>query len=308
MHSPQFIPQHERLASDAPVNGMSVDVEDWFQVSAFERTIARSDWDSLECRVERNMERILALFAAADVKATFFTLGWVAERYPQVVRAIVGAGHELASHGYSHVRATEQNDREFREDVTRTKRMLEDLGGVAVNGYRATSYSIGRRNLWALDELQRAGYRYSSSIYPIRHDLYGMPEAPRFAFRTRPDAILEIPITTIDIGPKRIPCGGGGFFRLFPYALSRWALARVNTRERQPGVFYFHPWEIDPGQPRVAGAPLRSRFRHYLALDRMEPRLKRLLRDFRWSRMDRAFGLTTPAPEAERPARQRVSA
>jgi len=287
----EFVAEHLRLASDAPVNAMSVDVEDWFQVSAFERTIARSSWDGLDCRVERNMERILALFAEADVKATFFTLGWIAERYPGVVRSIVRAGHELASHGYGHVRATEQNESEFREDVTRTKAMLEDLGGVAVNGYRATSYSIGRRNLWALDELQRAGYGYSSSIYPIRHDLYGMPDAPRFAFRMRPGSILEIPITTIDIGSKRIPCGGGGFFRLFPYALSRWALRRVNRRERQPGVFYFHPWEIDPQQPRVRNAPLRSRFRHYLALERMEPRLKQLLRDFRWSRMDRAFAL-----------------
>jgi polysaccharide deacetylase family protein (PEP-CTERM system associated) len=245
--------------------------------------------------VERNVERILGLFEDARIKATFFTLGWIAERYPQVVRSIVGAGHELASHGYSHVRATEQSEREFREDVTRTKAMLEDLSGVAVNGYRATSYSINRRNLWALDELQRAGYRYSSSIYPIRHDLYGMPDAPRFAFRTRPGAILEIPITTIDLGPKRIPCGGGGFFRLFPYAWSRWALRRVNREERQPGVFYFHPWEIDPQQPRVANAPLRSRVRHYLALERMEPRLRQLLRDFRWSRMDHAFALV-PTP------------
>jgi polysaccharide deacetylase family protein (PEP-CTERM system associated) len=291
MQSVSFLPEHERLACDSPVNAMSVDVEDWFQVSAFEGSIARSSWDSLDCRVERNVERILVLFEDARIKATFFTLGWVAERYPQVVRSIVGAGHELASHGYSHVRATEQSEREFREDVTRTKVMLEDLSGVAVNGYRATSYSINRRNLWALDELQRAGYRYSSSIYPIRHDLYGMPDAPRFAFRTRPGAILEIPITTIDLGPKRIPCGGGGFFRLFPYAWSRWALRRVNREERQPGVFYFHPWEIDPQQPRVSHAPLRSRVRHYLALERMEPRLKQLLRDFRWSRMDHAFAL-----------------
>ncbi|HJS21869.1 MAG TPA: XrtA system polysaccharide deacetylase [Steroidobacteraceae bacterium] len=295
MQSVSFLLEHERLASDSPINAMSVDVEDWFQVSAFESTIARSSWDSLDCRVARNVERILAMFAEANIKATFFTLGWIAERYPHVVRSIVSAGHELASHGYSHVRATEQSEREFREDVTRTKAMLEDLGGVAVNGYRATSYSIGSRNLWALDELQRAGYRYSSSIYPIRHDLYGMPDAPRFAFRTRPGAILEIPITTIDIGTKRIPCGGGGFFRLFPYAWSRWALQRVNRRERQPGVFYFHPWEIDPQQPRVANAPLRSRFRHYLALERMEPRLKQLLRDFRWSRMDHAFALV-PTP------------
>ncbi|HSC05302.1 MAG TPA: XrtA system polysaccharide deacetylase [Steroidobacteraceae bacterium] len=291
MQSVSFLPEHERLACDSPVNAMSVDVEDWFQVSAFEGSIARSSWDSLDCRVERNVERILGLFEEAGIKATFFTLGWIAERYPQVVRSIVGAGHELASHGYSHVRATEQSEREFREDVTRTKAMLEDLSGVAVNGYRATSYSIDRRNLWALDELQRAGYRYSSSIYPIRHDLYGMPDAPRFAFRTRPGAILEIPITTIDLGPKRIPCGGGGFFRLFPYAWSRWALRRVNQDERQPGVFYFHPWEIDPQQPRVSHAPLRSRVRHYLALERMEPRLKQLLRDFRWSRMDHAFAL-----------------
>lgn len=295
MQSVSFLPEHERLACDSPVNAMSVDVEDWFQVSAFEGSIARSSWDSLDCRVERNVERILGLFEDARIKATFFTLGWIAERYPQVVRSIVGSGHELASHGYSHVRATEQSEREFREDVTRTKAMLEDLSGVAVNGYRATSYSINRRNLWALDELQRAGYRYSSSIYPIRHDLYGMPEAPRFAFRTRPGAILEIPITTIDLGPKRIPCGGGGFFRLFPYAWSRWALRRVNREERQPGVFYFHPWEIDPQQPRVSHAPLRSRVRHYLALERMEPRLKQLLRDFRWSRMDHAFALV-PAP------------
>jgi polysaccharide deacetylase family protein (PEP-CTERM system associated) len=295
MQSVSFLPEHQRLACDSPVNAMSVDVEDWFQVSAFERTIARSSWDSLDCRVERNVDRILAMFAEANVKATFFTLGWIAERYPQVVRSIVGAGHELASHGYSHVRATEQSEREFREDVTRTKAMLEDLGGVPVAGYRATSYSIGSGNLWALDELHRAGYQYSSSIYPIRHDLYGMPDAPRFAFRTRPGSILEIPITTVDIGMRRVPCGGGGFFRLFPYAWSRWALRRVNRRERQPGVFYFHPWEIDPGQPRVENAPLRSRVRHYLALDRMEPRLRQLLRDFRWSRMDHAFALA-PSP------------
>jgi len=188
------------------------------------------------------------------------------------------------------VRATQQSPQEFREDVVRTRRILEDLGGVPILGYRATSYSIGRSNLWALDVLGEAGYRYSSSIYPIRHDLYGMPDAPRFAFRTRERAILEVPITTIDVGPKRIPCGGGGFFRLFPYALSRWAIARVNSQDRQPGVFYFHPWEIDPEQPRVSGAPLRSRFRHYLALERMQPRLRQLLRDFRWGRMDQIFG------------------
>jgi len=288
--SPVFVLEHARFAGDAPVNAMSVDVEDWFQVSAFERTIARTGWDGLECRVERNVDNILRMFADANVRATFFTLGWIAERYPQVVRAIVAQGHELASHGYSHVRATQQNPAEFREDVTRTKAMLEDLGGQPILGYRATSYSIGRDNIWALDVLGEAGYRYSSSIYPIEHDLYGMPEAPRFAFRTAPRAILEVPITTLDLGVRRIPCGGGGFFRLFPYAFSRWALRRVNAIDRQPGIFYFHPWEIDPEQPRVAQAPLRSRLRHYLALRRMQPRLQRLLRDFRWDRMDRVFG------------------
>ena len=287
--TPAFVLEHARFTGDEPVNAMSVDVEDWFQVSAFERTIARNRWDGLECRVERNMDSILGMFADANVRATFFTLGWIAERYPQVVRAIVAQGHELASHGYSHVRATQQNPDEFREDVTRTKAMLEDLGGQPVLGYRATSYSIGRNNIWALDVLGEAGYRYSSSIYPIQHDLYGMPEAPRFAFRTGPRAILEVPITTVDLGVRRIPYGGGGFFRLFPYALSRWALRRVNAVDRQPGIFYFHPWEIDPEQPMQRGLPLKSRFRHYTNLGRMEGKLRRLLGAFAWDRMDRVL-------------------
>jgi polysaccharide deacetylase family protein (PEP-CTERM system associated) len=255
------------------VNAMTVDVEDYFQVSAFEPYIAREQWDQLPHRVERNTHRILDLFAEQEVKATFFTLGWVAERYPELVRRLVAEGHELASHGYAHIRATQQTPAEFREDVVRTKTLLEDLSGVAILGYRAASYSIGAGNLWALTELEQAGYRYSSSIYPIRHDLYGMPEAPRFAFR--PDhapALLEVPVTTVTMFGKTLPCGGGGWFRLWPYALSRWALR-----------------EIDPEQPRQSGVNLKTRVRHYLNLRRMEGRLRLLLRDFHWDRMDRVF-------------------
>ncbi len=273
-----------------PINAMTIDVEDYFQVSAFEGHIDRAQWDALPSRVERNTQRILDLFAKEGVQATFFTLGWVAERHPALVRRIVEEGHELASHGYAHVRVTQQTPAEFRADVERAKRLLEDTGGVEVRGYRAASYSIGAENLWALDQLAETGHRYSSSIYPVHHDLYGMPEAPRFAFRPRgDDGILEIPISTLSLGGRNIPCGGGGFFRLYPYAFSRWALRRLNRAEGQSGMFYFHPWEIDPEQPRQAGVGLKTRTRHYLNLGRMESRLQRLLRDFTWGRMDRIF-------------------
>ena len=271
-------------------NAMTVDVEDYFQVSAFERYITREQWDSLPCRVERNTDRILSLFEDNRVKATFFTLGWVAERYPDMVRRIVAGGHELACHGYSHVRVTTQTPEEFRDDVSRSKGLLEDIGGVGVKGYRAASYSIGAGNLWALQVLEELGFDYSSSIYPVRHDLYGMPEASRFAFR--PDnapSLLEVPVTTVIFGGKNFPCGGGGFFRLFPYPLSRWAIQRVNRVDGQPSVFYFHPWEIDPDQPRQSGTDLKTRLRHYLNLSRMESRLVRLLRDFSWDTMDKVF-------------------
>ena len=271
------------------VNAMTVDVEDYFQVSAFEPYVEKQDWDSIPCRVEDNVARILDLFAREDIRATFFTLGWVAERYPQMVRRIVELGHELASHSWEHTRVTEQSPAEFREDVARTKRLLEDISGQAVLGYRAPSYSICGSNLWALDELADAGYRYSSSIVPIRHDLYGMPEAPRFAFEAAQGRLLEIPVTTLPLAGRNFNCGGGGWFRLYPYALSRWALRKVNDSERQPGIFYFHPWEIDPGQPRPDGVNLKSRFRHYLNLDRMHGRLERLLHDFSWGRMDEIF-------------------
>lgn len=277
---------------------MTVDVEDYFQVSAFENQIRREDWDRLPCRIERNVERILGMFSDKGVKATFFTLGWVAERYPGVVRQIVEAGHELASHGWSHVRATEQDRDELYADVTRTKSFLEDLSGAPILGYRAASYSIGERNLWALEVLEEAGYRYSSSIFPIRHDLYGMPEAPRFAFYPNPESeFLEIPVTTVELGEKKLPCGGGGWFRLFPYALSRWALRRVNAHDAQSCVFYFHPWEIDPDQPRQEGLPVKTRFRHYLNLNRMERRLDSLLDDFSWGRMDDVFLGRMPGPD-----------
>lgn len=276
-------------SADPIVNAMSVDVEDYFQVSAFERHVARADWDSIPRRVGANVDRVLDLFAERNVRATFFMLGWVAERHPDMVRRILDAGHELASHGYSHVRVVNQDARGFREDVTRTKKILEDAGGVRVRGYRAASYSIGARNLWALDVLAETGHDYSSSIFPIRHDLYGMPEAPRFAFRHHGDGILEVPVTTVALGNRKVPCGGGGWFRFFPYSWTRWMLRRVNGVDRESCVFYFHPWEIDPGQPRQRGLPPKTRFRHYLNLTRMEGRLRQLLADFRWDRMDRVF-------------------
>lgn len=278
-------------------NAMSVDVEDYFQVSAFERHVDRGQWDRLPSRVEANTERILGMFSDHGVKATFFVLGWVAERHPALVRAIAAAGHELASHGYSHVRVFRQNPAEFFEDVSRTKKILEDTSGSAVIGYRAASYSIDERTLWALEELERAGYRYSSSIYPIRHDLYGMPRAPRFPFYpTGNRGFLELPISTVEVMKRRLPCGGGGFFRLLPYGVSRWAIRRVNAREKHPCIFYFHPWEIDPHQPRQRGLPAKTRFRHYLHLDRMEARLRRLLVDFAWDRIDRVFPVNESGP------------
>jgi len=271
-------------------NALTVDVEEYFQVAAFERTIIRDSWDTAESRVEFSCGRVLDLFEAQGVRGTFFVLGWIAERHPGLVRRIVRDGHELATHGYDHTRVHNFTPEQFRADVVRTKAVLEDIGGVQVRGYRAPSYSINAKNLWALDVLQETGHVYSSSIYPIRHDLYGMPDAPRFPFRFRPDGILEIPVTTVRMGGRNYPCGGGGYFRLLPYGAFRWMLARVNEQDRQSGLFYFHPWEVDPGQPRVKGAPLKSRFRHYLNLESMATRLERLLGDFSWGRMDEVFG------------------
>lgn len=269
-------------------NALTVDVEDYFQVSALAPHIDRADWNRIPCRVERNVERILTLLAEAQARATFFTLGWIAERYPRMVRQIVDSGHELASHGYGHLRIHEQTRSEFCADIRRAKRLLEDLSGTEVKGYRAPSFSIGSKNLWAFDAIAEAGHRYSSSVYPIHHDLYGMPEAPRFPYRPRSD-LVEIPISTTAVLRRNLPAGGGGYFRLLPYRLSRALIRRVNELDRRPSVFYFHPWEIDAAQPRVPGTSLKTRFRHYVNLDRTEARLRRLLRDFRWRRMDEVF-------------------
>lgn len=272
------------------VNAMTVDVEDYFQVSAFQRYIARASWDQLPRRVEKNTDRILELFAERKLRATFFVLGWIAERHPQLVHRIVNAGHELACHGYSHVRITEQTPEEFRQDVERAKKFLEDVSGSAVIGYRAPTYSIVAKTLWALDILDDVGFKYSSSIYPVKHDLYGMPDASRFAFlASTTGKLMEFPVTTVRFFGRNYPCGGGGYFRLFPYAISRWALARVNSVDHQACIFYFHPWEIDPGQPRQRGIDFKTGFRHYLNLSRMEGRLRRLVEDFRWDTMANVF-------------------
>jgi polysaccharide deacetylase family protein (PEP-CTERM system associated) len=270
------------------INALTVDVEDYFQVSALAPYIPREEWASRACRVEHNLQRILAMFEEHGARATFFTLGWIAERYPHLVREIVARGHELASHGYGHERASDLDEARFLEDVRRAKLMLEDVAGVEVRGYRAPSFSIGSANLWAFDTLARAGYRYSSSIYPIAHDHYGMPDSPRFAYRVN-EQLLEIPATTLRMVGRNLPSSGGGYFRLLPYAVSRWMLQRVNAVDGEPAVFYFHPWEIDPDQPRLNGIDLRTRFRHYVNLSQMEGKLRLLLADFRWGRMDDIF-------------------
>nr|WP_237452734.1 XrtA system polysaccharide deacetylase [Qipengyuania pelagi] len=266
---------------------MSVDVEDWFQVGAFENTIDRADWDGMALRVADNVGFVLDLFDACEVKATFFTLGWVAEREPGAIRAIVERGHELASHGYDHARVFTMTREQFAADLAKTRAILEDAGGAPISGYRAPSFSIDARTPWAHEVLAEQGYRYSSSVAPIVHDHYGWREAPRFAFRPVDGSeLVEIPVTTAQIGERRLAAGGGGFFRVLPYAFSNWAIQRVNQRDERPAIFYFHPWEIDPEQPRVEGAPLRSRVRHYTNLSKMAGKLRKLAGDFSWGRMD----------------------
>jgi polysaccharide deacetylase family protein (PEP-CTERM system associated) len=271
------------------LNAITVDVEDWFQVQAFAGVFSREAWEGLERRVEGNTNAILDMFAKAGVRGTFFTLGWVAERHPALIRRIVAEGHELASHGYWHRLAHEQTPEQFGRDIADAKRVLEDIGGVAVGGYRAPTFSINRRNPWAFDVLAERGYRYSSSVYPIRHDLYGVPDAPRAPYRPGGGGVLEIPMTTLRLGGRNFPCAGGGYFRLLPYGVFRAALRRVNGVERRPGIFYTHPWEIDAGQPRVTAASRMAKFRHYLNLAAMPARLGHLLRDFRWGRVDEVF-------------------
>ena len=269
------------------INGLSVDVEDWFQVGAFEGVIERDSWDTLADRVERNCALILDMFAEAGVHATFFTLGWVAQRHGALMRRIVDAGHELASHGWDHARVFRMDRAAFGEDLARSRKALEDAAGVPIIGYRAPSFSIDQRTPWAYMELAEQGFAYSSSVAPILHDHYGWREAPRFAFRPLPwSSLVEIPVTTAHFAGRRLATGGGGFFRVLPYSFSRWAIQQVNQHDGRPAVFYFHPWEIDPAQPRVAHAPLRSRLRHYTNLDVMADKLRRLLGDFAWGRMD----------------------
>ena len=270
-------------------NALTCDVEDYFQVSAFEHLIPKDRWDRMDCRLPRNVDRALQLFADANVHGTFFTLGWVAERLPEVVRRIADAGHEIASHGMRHVRVRAQTADEFRRDVTTAKRLLEDVSSCPVLGYRAASWSLDERTPWAHDVLGEAGYAYSSSLYPIVHDHYGVPDAPQRPFYTQSGKLLEVPATTARWAGRNWPAAGGGYFRLLPLTVSTWLLRRARRTLGVPAVFYFHPWELDPGQPRVPGAGARARFRHYVNLDKFEPRLKQLLQAFRWDRMDRVF-------------------
>jgi polysaccharide deacetylase family protein (PEP-CTERM system associated) len=268
-------------------HALSVDVEDWFQVGAFEKVIDKADWDSLDPRVERNTDAVLDLFAESGVKGTFFTLGWVAKRNPALIRRIVDAGHELASHGWDHQRVFTMEASSFRADLDKTRKTLEDAGGAKVSGYRAPSFSIDKRTPWAHRVLAEEGYAYSSSVAPLKHDHYGWPDAPRYAFKPIEGAnLVEVPVTVADLAGKRMATGGG-FFRLFPMALSEVAIRQVSG-EGQPAVFYFHPWEIDPGQPRVANAPVKSKLRHYSRLGAMAGKLRMLIARHDWGRMDLA--------------------
>lgn len=271
-------------------NALTIDVEDYFQVSAFDSIITRNDWDSIKPRVEANTDRLLQLFADTGATATFFTLGWVAQRFPGLMRRIVEQGHELASHGMMHYRASEQAPDVFRKDVSDTKKLLEDLGGCQVIGYRAPSFSVTKQNTWVYEVLADLGYRYSSSVYPVKHDHYGIPDAPRSLYQPHAD-IVEIPMSTLPLMGKNIPVSGGGFFRLYPYPFTRWAIGRVNARDGIPYMFYLHPWEIDPAQPRQQQIPFKTRFRHYLNLKRVEARLGAMLRDFEWSSVADAYQL-----------------
>ncbi len=277
------------MQEGSPTHAMTCDVEDYFQVSAFNDDIARSSWESIECRIPRNIDLILECFAANDVKATFFTLGWVATRHPEVVRRIAAAGHEIASHGMQHTRVWHQSAAEFKQDVQDSRRLLEDTAGVPVVGYRAASWSIDERTPWAHDVLSESGYKYSSSIYPIKHDHFGMPDAQTEPHYVGGSGILEVPASVASILGRNVPAAGGGYFRLYPLQFSLWLIRKFELPTSHPFVFYFHPWEVDPDQPRVHGISAKSRFRHYLNLRKFEPRLRALLEQFNWGRMDDIF-------------------
>lgn len=271
------------------VHAMTCDVEDYFQVSAFDGIVPRDRWNDVECRIPRNIDKALQLFSDHGAKATFFTLGWVAENHPEVIRRIVDEGHELASHGMAHFRVWSQGPDVFREDASRSRKLLADVGGVNVVGYRAASWSIDNRTPWAHEILSEAGYRYSSSIYPVAHDHYGVPDAPRQPHEVDGAGIMEIPPSTARFLGRNIPAAGGGYFRLFPLALSKRFIDVQERNEDFPFVFYFHPWELDPGQPRFKDVSAKSRFRHYLNLGRFEARLADLLASYQWGRMDEIY-------------------
>ncbi len=269
------------------VNAMSIDVEDYFHVSVFDGIVPRHHWERMESRVVANTTRILDIFAESGIRSTFFILGWVAERHPDLVKAIASRGHELASHGYAHRLVYDQTPAAFREDVRRAKRVLEDASGEPVRGYRAPSYSITPRSLWALDVLIEEGYEYDASIFPIRHDRYGIPVSARhpYTIKRKAGTLIEVPGSATRVGPLNLPVAGGGYFRLLPYWWTRWGIQRVNQRERRPAVFYLHPWEIDAHQPRLRAGRL-GMFRHYRNLEKTEQRLRQLLQDFEFDALD----------------------
>ena len=283
----------------APRFAMSVDVEDYFQVWAFSDVIERKSWDGFALRVEATTQRILDLFDETNAKATFFALGWVAERAPELIREIVARGHELGSHGYDHVKVFDQTREAFREDAGRTKRILEDCGGVEVRGYRAAGFSIDKRTLWAHQTLMELGYTYSSSEHPIAHDHYGDPNGSRSAYQPIDgSSFIEAPVATAEIFGRRVSAAGGGWFRAAPYTASKRLISKAAQSLNGPTIFYFHPWEIDAEQPRIAGASRKARFRHYLNLDKMERKLSRLLKDYPWGRIDDALDLPSKSVAA----------
>lgn len=272
------------------LNAMTVDVEDYFQVSAFEDVLPSEKWDSIELRVDRNTHRLLDLFAEHNVKSTFFTLAWVAKRCPEVIKRIVSEGHELASHGVAHQRLTTMSPEQAKHDIQTSKSILEDISGTEIRGYRAPSFSVNENNEWVYDILLETGFKYSSSTYPIEHDLYGVPNWPRFKY-TRPEGIVEIPVPTVQNKGNNIGIGGGGYFRLYPYWLSKKRIETFMRQENAPYSFYFHPWEIDPEQPKINDASFKSKVRHYINLGRMEGKLVNLLSDYRWGTMQDAYDL-----------------
>jgi polysaccharide deacetylase family protein (PEP-CTERM system associated) len=265
-----------------PTNYLTVDVEDYFQVSAFEDIVNPREWQAMEQRVERNTHKVLSMLDAHATKATFFIVGWIAERYPQLVRDIHQRGHAIGCHSYWHRKVFDLGPEEFAGDTSRAKSILENILGTQVLGYRAPSYSITKKSLWALDILKELGFAYDSSIFPIHHDTYGIPNAPRFEY-THPNGLREYPISTALLFGRKVPVSGGGYFRLFPYGFIKFALRRINRIEKKPFIFYLHPWEIDAEQPRFSNASWRSRFRHYNNLDKTEARFRRLLQDFQFS-------------------------